>query len=125
MRKSILLIDDNAIQLRALKGVLADDYDVQMATSGLKAVELIRKKSPDAIFLDYDMPECDGRKTLQIIRGIEGAEEIPVVFLTGVSSVEHIKAVLKLNPAAYLLKPASADVIFETLDTIWAKEQSE
>ncbi len=119
MKKCILLIDDNAIQLRTLKGILGESYDVQMATSGVKAVEMIRKKVPDAIFLDYDMPECDGRKTLQIIRGIEGAEAIPVVFLTGVSSVEHIKAVLGMNPAGYLLKPASADVIFEMLDKIF------
>lgn len=119
MRKTVLLIDDNPIQLRSLKGVLATSYDVQMATSGMKAVEMIRKSLPDAIFLDYDMPECDGRKTLQIIRGIAGAENIPVVFLTGVSSVEHIKAVLSLNPAGYLLKPASADTLYETLDKIF------
>lgn len=121
MRKRILLIDDDPVQLRAIKGMLSESYDVQMATSGIKAVEMIRKSFPDAIFLDYDMPECDGRKTLQIIRGIEGAEKIPVVFITGVSSVEHIKAVLSLEPAGYLLKPASADTLYETLDKIFSQ----
>jgi len=73
---------------------------------------------PDVILLDYEMPMCDGKMTLQMIRELEEAKDIPVVFLTGVSEKEHIKAVLGLHPAGYLLKPASAEVIFETLNKI-------
>lgn len=111
-----MLVDDNAMQLRTLNEMLKQKYEVQMATSGMKALTLIGKKKPDIIFLDYEMPMCDGKMTLEMIREVEEAKDIPVVFLTGVNDKEHIEAVLRLKPAGYLLKPASADMIFSTLD---------
>ena len=115
-RKCILLIDDSAIQLRALNEMLKDKYDVMMATSGSKALTLIGQRLPDLIFLDYDMPVCDGKMTLQMIREIEEAQEIPVIFLTGLNDTEHIRSVLDLHPAGYLIKPASKKVIYEALE---------
>lgn len=117
-KKKVLLVDDNAIQLRLLNGLLKDTYDVQMATSGAKAISAICKKRPDIIFLDYDMPICDGKMTLEMIRDVEEAGDIPVVFLTGVSDKAHIEAVLALKPAGYMLKPAKADKIFETIERL-------
>ena len=115
-KKCILLIDDSAIQLRALNEMLKGQYDVMMATSGVKALTLIGKRLPDIIFLDYNMPLCDGKMTLQMIREIEEAKDIPVIFLTGLSDMEHISAVLDLHPAGYLLKPASQKMIFEVIE---------
>lgn len=115
-KKTILLVDDNAMQLRTLNEMLKMKYNVQMATSGMKALTLIGKKKPDIIFLDYEMPMCDGKMTLEMIREVEEAKDIPVVFLTGVNDKEHIEAVLRLKPAGYLLKPASADTIFSTVE---------
>lgn len=117
-RKLILLVDDSPIQLRAMREILKEKYDVQMATSGMKALTLIGKRVPDVIFLDYDMPVCDGRMTLEMIRNLDVAKNVPVVFLTGVRDKEHIEAVLKLKPAAYLLKPVGTETIFDILDNI-------
>lgn len=114
-RKNVLLIDDSPLQLRTMNEMLKGKYDVQMATSGVKALALIGQRVPDIIFLDYDMPVCDGRMTLQMIREIEEAKDVPVIFLTGVKDRAHIQAVLELHPAGYLLKPASARMIHATL----------
>ena len=89
-----------------------------MATSGMQALTLIGKKKPDIIFLDYEMPVCDGKMTLEKIRELDGAKDIPVVFLTGVSDKKHIEAVLELKPAGYLLKPADASRIHDIIDKI-------
>jgi CheY-like chemotaxis protein len=117
-KKSILLVDDSNIQLRALNDLLKTKYEVRMATSGMQALTLIGKKKPDMIFLDYEMPVCDGRMTLQMIRELEEAKDIPVVFLTGVSDREHITAVLELKPAGYLLKPADSKQIFSIIEKV-------
>lgn len=121
VRKTVLLVDDNAIQLRSLNELLKNSYDVQMATSGTKAIDMISKKCPDIIFLDYEMPVCDGKMTLEQIRNIEEAKDIPVVFLTGVSDKAHIEAVLALKPAGYMLKPANANKIYDTIERILGK----
>jgi DNA-binding NtrC family response regulator len=117
-KKSILLVDDSKIQLRTLNEMLKQKYEVRMAISGMQAITMITKKKPDMIFLDYEMPVCDGRMTLQMIRELEEAKDIPVVFLTGVSDREHITAVLELKPAGYLLKPADSKQIFSIIEKV-------
>lgn len=117
-KKSILLVDDSNIQLRALNDLLKTKYEVRMATSGMQALTMIGKKKPDMIFLDYEMPICDGRMTFKMIKELDEAKDIPVVFLTGVSDKEHIEAVLELKPAGYLLKPANADRIYNIIEKV-------
>ena len=117
-RKTILLVDDSGIFLRMLNGLLSDNYDVRMATSGLKALTSIREKKPDLILLDYEMPMYDGRETMIKIREKEENKDIPIVFVTAVNKKEHIKAVLALKPAGYLLKPIDRDRLFQTVKDI-------
>lgn len=119
----ILLVDDNAIQIRSLKGALQSHYDVAMATSGREAIRMIERQMPDLVFLDYEMPECDGRMTLKMIRDIPEAVDLPVVFLTGVKNKENIKAVLELKPAGYMLKPANQDMIMSTIEKILGEKK--
>lgn len=114
-KKHILLVDDNAVQLRAYRGLLKEKYDVSMATSAMEAMVIIGKNCPDLIFLDYDMPVCDGKEAFEALQKMEMAKEIPVVFLTGIDDAEHIQAVLKLKPAGYLLKPVEQKRIFDVI----------
>ncbi len=46
-----------------------------------------------------------------------------MVFLTGVREKEHIKAVLELHPAGYLLKPAGAEMIYDILDKVLGEHE--
>lgn len=117
-KKSILLVDDNAIQLRTLSNLLSDKYDVRLATSGMKAMMQIGKELPDIIFLDYDMPVCDGKMTLQMIRESEESKDVPVVFLTGVKDAAQIKAVMALKPDGYILKPPKIEKLEEVIKEI-------
>lgn len=117
-KKCVLVVDDSGIQLRALNDMLKGTYDVRLANSGMQALTSIGKQKPDVIILDYEMPLCDGKMTLEMIRELDEAKDIPVIFLTGVSDKDHIAAVLKLKPAGYLLKPANTKVIYETLERI-------
>lgn len=117
-KKTILLVDDDPVQLRALKSLLQDRYKVLMSTSGAEALIMLARKHPDLILLDYNMPVCDGRQTLKMIRELDDSKDIPVIFLTGISDKAHIEMVLKLGPAGYLLKPLKPDALFELLDKI-------
>ncbi|MBR1854622.1 MAG: response regulator [Lachnospiraceae bacterium] len=121
-RKKILVVDDNATTLRSIKGMLDEKYQILLANSGMKAMTSIGKTRPDAILLDYEMPVCDGRQTLEMIRADEELTDIPVIFLTGVNDREHIEAVLKLRPAGYLLKPAVPDKLIAAIEAALAKK---
>ena len=121
-KKTVLVVDDNAAILRSIKAMLEDKYTVMLANSGMQALKSIGKKHPDVILLDYEMPVCDGRQTLEMIRADEEICDIPVIFLTGVNSREHIEAVIKLKPAGYLLKPAVADKLIANIEKALGNE---
>ena len=115
-RKKVLVVDDNATTLRSIKGMLDEKYNVMLANSGMKAMTSIGKNRPDVILLDYEMPVCDGRQTLEMIRADEERSDIPVIFLTGVNDRAHIEAVLKLRPAGYMLKPAVPEKLIKAIE---------
>lgn len=117
-KKLILVVDDNGTALRTMKAMLQDRYEVALAVSGAQAMTSIGKKRPDLILLDYEMPVCDGRMTLEMIRADEDMKDIPVIFLTAVNDRENIEAVLKLKPAGYFLKPAEKNRLLSEIDKI-------
>ncbi|EOT27716.1 hypothetical protein C805_01824 [Eubacterium sp. 14-2] len=117
-KKRILVVDDNGTTLRTMKAMLEDHYEVAIAISGAQAMTSIGKKRPDLILLDYEMPVCDGRMTLEMIRADEEMKDIPVVFLTAVNDRANIEAVLKLKPAGYFLKPAVKDKLIAEIEKI-------
>lgn len=117
-KKQILIVDDSALALRSTKAMLDNKYQVLVATSGEKAIEVIKKKYPDLILMDYEMPECDGRMTLEMIRKDKEISDIPVIFLTSVADKEHIAAVLELNPAGYFLKPLNREKVLKAIEKV-------
>lgn len=116
--KTIMLIDDNPVDLRTLRMMIKDKYRVLMAPSGIAAVGIMQKEIPDLIFLDYDMPVVNGKMTMELIRNNANLKNVPIVFLTGVNDRERIMSVMSLNPADYLLKPIDQDKILETIKRI-------
>lgn len=101
-----------------MKAMLEADYEVAVAISGAQAMTSIGKKRPDLILLDYEMPVCDGRMTLEMIRADEELGSIPVIFLTAVNDRENIEAVLGLKPAGYMLKPPVKDKLLAEIAKI-------
>ena len=117
-RPLILVVDDDAMTLRSIKSMLDEEYRVNIANSGMKAMTSIGKEKPNLILLDYEMPVCDGKQTLEMIRADDDMTDIPVIFLTGVSDRAHVEAVLKLKPAGYLLKPAVRETLIDSIEKV-------
>lgn len=117
-KKHIILVDDNVEFLRGIKKVLEEKYSISLATSAAQAMTIMGKRKPELIILDYDMPICNGKMMLKMIRADENLRYVPVIFLTGISDREHIMAVLDLKPAGYFLKPPAYDKLLEAIAEI-------
>lgn len=117
-KKRILVVDDNGTALRTMKAMLEEHYEVALAVSGAQAMTSIGKKRPDLILLDYEMPVCDGKMTLEMIRADNEMKNIPVIFLTAVNDRSNIEAVLKLKPAGYFLKPPVKDKLLAEIKKV-------
>lgn len=116
--KHILVVDDSAIQLRTVREFLKDQYEVSVALSGAEALEMLAKRVPDLIILDYDMPVCDGKMAMEKIRSLPYAKKVPIAFLTGYGDEAHVREVASLHPAAYLLKPTTQAKLLEMVEKI-------
>ncbi|MCR5153296.1 MAG: response regulator [Lachnospiraceae bacterium] len=115
-RKRVLIVDDDPIMLRVVKEHLHDKYDVATAISGKIAYRYLESKSVDLILLDYQMPEEDGPSVLRTLRQKFDVENIPVLFLTGVTEKEKVSEVLALKPQGYLIKPIDKDKLIGTIE---------
>ena len=118
--KHVLVVDDDARMLRAVKSWLQDIYEVSIVNSGAAALLFLEKQIPDVILLDYEMPVCNGPHTLELIRKEERYKNIPVFFLTGVSDKEKVKNVVNLNPQGYILKGITRKELIRKLNEFFA-----
>lgn len=118
LRKTIMVVDDNPIVLRNVKSILDEKYDTIVVPSGEKALQLIPRKRPDLILLDYEMKGMNGRETFEEILKDESMATIPVIFLTSVSNKDMVLNVLKSKPAGYILKPIDKERLFLEIDKV-------
>ena len=115
-------MDDSAIILKAITDLLSSDYEISTAQSGFSAIRTLVLDKPDLILLDYEMPVCDGRQVLEMIRSEKEIADTPVIFLTGRSDKESIQKVLSLKPAGYLIKTLKPDEIKKNIDSFFEKK---
>lgn len=114
----ILVVDDNAVLLRNMKGMLSDKYKVSLATSAAQCMKVLGKGGVELVILDYEMPIVDGRQTLEMIRAEEEFKNLPVIFLTGITDKAHVDQVVALKPKGYFIKPPVQSKITEAIDQI-------
>ncbi len=122
-KKKILLVDDSDVVRQAIKGLLESDYQVSAANSGFSAIRSITLDRPDLILLDYEMPVCDGRQVLEMIRSEKEIADIPVIFLTGRVDAESIRKVIDLKPEGYLAKTMKPAEIKKSIDNYFSKKE--
>jgi CheY-like chemotaxis protein len=115
-RKHVLVIDDDPMLLKLIKEHLHEKYDVATAISGKIAHKFLETKKTNFILLDYEMPVENGPEVLRKIRENHEFDDIPVVFLTGITDREKIKEALMLKPQGYLLKPIDKDKLLGTVE---------
>lgn len=115
-RKKVLVVDDSGAVLRNVKGWLEDKYQIALANSGAMAIKYLAMDKPDLILLDYEMPVCDGKQVLQMIRSEMEFSTIPVIFLTSKNDKESVMSVSALKPDGYLLKTLEPAQIVRAVD---------
>lgn len=123
-KKKILVVDDSDVMLQAMKRLLEGTYDISLAKSGVAAIRSMTLDRPDLVLLDYEMPVCDGRHTLEMLRSEEEFADLSVIFLTSRNDPESVKKVLDLKPEGYLSKYLKPTEIKSRVDQFFMKKRS-
>jgi two-component system KDP operon response regulator KdpE len=98
-----LVVDDDAALARALAiNLRARGYDVTVAGNGRDALEAVARVRPEVVVLDLGLPDLDG---LEVLRGIRGWNEVPVVVLSARSTSDEKVDALDAGADDYVTKP--------------------
>lgn len=102
---SVVLIEDDADYAELYRLRLEQDgYRVSIAANGKEALDLIRRKQPDLVYLDMRMPGLDGINVLRGLRGDSSTASIPVVVLSNYDEPELRSEGLELGVLEWLVK---------------------
>jgi diguanylate cyclase (GGDEF)-like protein len=105
---TILAVDDEEDVLDLLdRGLSREGYSVLRASGGEQALEIIKKDRPDIIVLDIMMPGMDGREVKSRLNEDSATAAIPVIFLTGMSTLEEKAKGFNLGIDDYITKPCN------------------
>ena len=103
--KKILVVEDDFFLIKVFQTKLIEEgYDVQIASDGEIAFDVLAKFTPDLILLDLVMPKKDGFEVLEDLRKIAKHKKTPVIVLTNLGQESDIERVKQFGVLDYLVK---------------------
>ena len=112
--KRILIIDDENDLRFVLKRFLSKHgYEVLEASSGKKALDILRSNEVDLILCDFKLDDMDGDEVLKAIKEINST--VPVIIITGYSNIKTAVEVMRLGAIDYVTKPLLPEEILITI----------
>ena len=116
MAKILVIDDEHGIQSLLDTLLSRKGYDVVLAESGRKGLELFRRERPDVVVLDLKMPEMDGVTVLKQIRSVD--LKLPVMILTGAGTPEREQQVRALGVTEFVEKEFSLHRLGDALKRV-------
>ena len=110
-RQKILVVDDEPTNLRVLKLMLQDDYDLVFAKSGEDALNVVTQEMPNLILMDVMMPNMTGFKACKLIKENPVTEHIPVIFVTALREEVDEAAGFECGGVDYITKPLRPAIV--------------
>jgi len=113
---SILVVDDELL----IRDLLYDffqgqGWEIAVAESGEKALEILREKKVDVLLTDLRMPSMDGMVLTSQVR--REYPNLPVVIMTGYPSVDSAVSALRARVADYITKPFSVNDLYKRVES--------
>jgi two-component system, chemotaxis family, chemotaxis protein CheY len=110
--KTCLVVDDSRVIRKVARRILEDlRFQVEEAADGLEALNACRRKMPDAVLLDWNMPVMSGIEFLQKLRVERGGDRPVVVFCTTENDLDHIQEAIRCGANEYIMKPFDSDIV--------------
>ncbi len=126
MAKAKVLVVDDEESLRFLltSELEAEAFEVQSASDGEEAIEIVRKKMEekgkfDVVLLDIRMPKVDGWEVLRFIKS--NCPETKVIMLTAYADVKNAIESLRLGASDFISKPYDLDDILTSINRALGK----
>jgi two-component system chemotaxis response regulator CheY len=117
----ILLVDDQPLIRKIVRDILAQlgYMNVEDAENGQDALEKLKAKKFDLIFLDWNMPVMQGIDVLRELRKMPAYKDTPVIMLTAEAEKERVIKAIQEGVTNYIVKPFKPATLKEKLAESW------
>jgi putative two-component system response regulator len=102
---SVLVVDDTDLHIEILACALGNEYNIISASDGKSALELIANNPPDLVLLDIMMPGVDGYEVCRLLKSDPETRDIPIIFLSAMTSLQDKTKGFELGAVDYITKP--------------------
>ena len=122
--KQVLLAEDNLTNQEVACALMAElNIQVSIANNGKEAVEAVKSRHFDLVFMDLQMPEMDGFTATRLIRQDKNNQHLPIIAMTAHAMQGDREKCLNAQMDDYITKPIDVDKFFTLLDK-WLKPES-
>ena len=122
----VLVVDDEPNILKMLEQYLStEDFTVEVASSGMEALEKVDSFDPELILLDVMMPGMDGFEVLERIKGNPAHAATPVIMLTARDQSADVLRGYQGGATAYQVKPFDMDELLETIAKVLRESRAQ
>jgi signal transduction histidine kinase/DNA-binding response OmpR family regulator len=118
--KTILVVDDDPDIAQLVRIQLeGNGYRVLTASRGQKALEVVKEDKVDLVILDRLLPDVNGLRILDELKGTPSTARIPVIMLT---VIEDEGEAMARGASAYLVKPVNEQLLLEKVETVLSRD---
>lgn len=115
LKKTILIVDDDRMNLVTAQKFLIEEYKVVGVNSGKQAFKYLMKYRPDLILLDIFMPEIGGFEVMKLLQENEDWCKIPVIFLTADKKTETESKCFQMGAHDFITKPFEPGIMLNRI----------
>jgi two-component system chemotaxis response regulator CheY len=118
MPVKILIVDDSPQIRKSLREIL-EKYHYEVvgeAGTGIEAISLVKKFTPDIVMLDIIMPQLGGIETLRFLRTMD--KNLKIIMVSALDSLDKVKECMKAGAQHYILKPFDPEKVKEIVEKI-------
>ncbi len=116
-KPTILLVDDEPVNLRVLKQLLGPHYSLVFAKNGEEALRIVGEQHPNLILLDVMMPGMTGFEVCQRLKQNDATSTIPVIFVTALNEEHDETEGFNVGGVDYITKPISPSIVLARVKT--------
>lgn len=124
MKKRILIVEDNDLNLKLFRDLLtAHGYDTIETKEGLEAIHLTKSERPDLILMDIQLPEISGLDVTRRLKADDKIRSIPIIAVTAFAMKDDEEKILSAGCEAYISKPISIVPFLNTIRRFLGEEE--
>ncbi len=117
IKSSVLIVDDSTINIRIVSKMIEElKHQILVANSGIEALKLLTKESPNLILLDINMPDMDGFECCKRIKKSVSRAHIPIIFMSGSHDEQDKLKAKSIGGASYMTKPIDREQLLSEIE---------